>query len=329
MNDQGYPVTVLRGRARGRLRAVRIFSTAMWFPQEMGSHFVTGSVRGYYIDLSDAAKEPEWPPPWLHERRLHVGVCQWGLGSYERYVAGDGTEWLDAAIAAADYLVGKQEQGGRFEGGWVHRFPYPNTYRLPAPWLSGIAQGQGASLLVRLHLETGDPRYRLAACKALRPLSVPTAEGGVLARLDGGGFPEEFPTDPPSFVLNGGIYALWGYYDTWLGLGDEDAGERFRGGVETLARNLHRWDAGFWSRYDLYPHPVVHIASPWYHTFHIAQLKALDRIAPRPEFRETAERFESYASARLNRIRAFAHKALFRALVPRTGTRARWRAPRS
>ena len=86
-------------------------------------------------------------------------------------------------------------------------------------------------------------------------------------------FPEEFPTDPPSLVLNGGIFALWGDYDIWIGLGDADARKRFEDGVETLARNVHRWDTGYWSRYDLYPHRIVNLASPWYHTLHICQIK--------------------------------------------------------
>jgi len=140
--------------------------------------------------------------------------------------------------------------------------------------------------------------------------------GGLLAPLGGGMFPEEFPTDPPSFVLNGGIYALWGDYDIWIGLGEANARKRFEAGVDTLARNLYRWDTGNWSRYDLYPHQVVNIASPWYHTLHICQLKILDWIAPRYEFREIRQRFEAYASSPMKNTRAFAHKGFFRLLSP-------------
>jgi hypothetical protein len=130
-------------------------------------------------------------------------------------------------------------------------------------------------------------------------------------------FPEEFPTDPTSLVLNGGIYALWGDYDIWMGLGDADARKRFEDGVETLARNLRRWDTGYWSRYDLYPHRIVNLASPWYHTLHICQLKVLCRIAPRPEFFDIRKRFEAYASSPMNSTWAFAHKGFFRLLSPR------------
>jgi heparosan-N-sulfate-glucuronate 5-epimerase len=295
----------------------------MWFPQEIGPRIRTGEVHGYYVDLREAAKEPDWPPPWLDDRRLHVGVCQWGLGCYERYLAHDDERWLNAAVAAGNHLVETQEPSGKLEGGWVHRFPYPHTYRLRPPWLSAIAQGQAASLLVRLHVTIGDERYALAAQRALRPLAIPTDADGLLAPLDGGYFPEEFPTDPPSLVLNGGIYALLGEYDVKLGLEDGDAGQRFAAGIETLARSLSRWDCGFWSLYDLYPHRTPHVASPWYHTFHICQLRVLDLVTKRPEFGGMADRFESYASSRFKTARALGQKVLFRLLVPRRGTRIR------
>jgi heparosan-N-sulfate-glucuronate 5-epimerase len=296
----------------------RVFSNSLWFPREVGSHIGADEVRGYYVDLQEAAAQPEWPPPWLRPGTLHVGACQWGLGSYERYVAGQGDEWLTAAAAAGDHLLSTQEQDGQLEGGWAHPKPYPHTYSLRPPWLSGIAQGQAASLLVRLHLATNDERYARGARNAVRPLSLPRQQGGLLAPLGDGQFPEEYPTDPPSFVLNGGIYAFWGDYDVWIGLGDPDARRRFEEGVETLARNVHRWDTGYWSRYDLYPHRIVNVAAPWYHTLHICQLKAFDLIAPRSEFRETLSRFDGYASSPVNTTRAFVHKAVFRVLTPRT-----------
>ena len=61
---------------------------------------------------------------------------------------------------------------------------------------------------------------------------------------------------PPSFVLNGAIFALWGYRDVGVGLDDRVALEQFEALTSALAANLERWDTGFWSRYDLYPHRV-------------------------------------------------------------------------
>ena len=148
-------------------------------------------------------------------------------------------------------------------------------------------------------------------------MSIPSDAGGVQATLDGSPWPEEYPTAPPSYVLNGGIFALWGYYDVGAGLGDADARRAFERGPDMLADILHRWDTGYWSRYDLFPHPVLNVASSFYHALHTSQLEAMNVIAPRPEFADTAGRFARYAASRLSRNRAFARKVFFRLAVPR------------
>jgi hypothetical protein len=151
-------------------------------------------------------------------------------------------------------------------------------------------------------------------------MSIPMAEGGLSALLDGRPFPQEYPTDPPSFVLNGGMFAMWGWYDVGRGLGDGESAAEFGHAADVLASNLHRWDSGSWSLYDLYPHRVANVASFAYHRLHIDQLTAMHRIAPRPEFSSTAERFQRYAQSRSSQLRAFARKVMFRLLVPRRRT---------
>lgn len=292
------------------------------FRLPVGQRIEPGSVAGYYIDLSTKAEAPRWPPAWFPFPGFHrfIAMGQWGLGCYERYAAGEGDEWLAGAVEAAQYLVEAQDSGGE----WPEPKDYPHTFRMRGPWLSGMAQGHCASLLVRVHRETGSSSFARAARLGLRPLARPTAAGGVEASLDEGTFPEEYPTKPPSFVLNGAIYAVWGVYDVWRGLDNSEAGETFEATVETLAANIDRWDLGYWSRYDLYPHPgVTNIASASYHALHINQLRALHRIAPRSELSGAAARFEQYAASPANRALAFTHKALFRLVVPRNHLLAR------
>jgi hypothetical protein len=283
------------------------------FDEPLGTRIEPGRVRGYYVDLTTKASDPAQPP----RGGLPATVCQWGLGAYERHLAGEGEEWLAAAMSCGERLLRDQHRNGSHDGGWVHRDPMPHTFSVDPPWLSGLAQGQGASLLVRLHLETGDAVFADAARRALLPLSVPSQEGGVQARFAGHAFPEEYPTDPPSLVLNGAIFALWGCYDVAAGLGDEDAARTFREGAAGLAAGLGRWDTGYWSRYDLYPHPLTNVSSAAYHRLHIDQLRALHMLAPHPEFEEMAARFERYRASPLKCARAFAAKAAFRLRVPR------------
>jgi hypothetical protein len=282
-------------------------------------------VRAYPIDLRSKAPVPRWPPHWLEVPGSHrfIRIAQWGLGAYERYLAGEGDEWLAVLEPAVEYLLSNQVPSGSRQGAWLEPLSSRHTFPIDGPWASAMAQGECASLLVRCYLETGREQLAQAAVLGLRPLYVPTAQGGVAARLDGHSFPEEYPTARPSFVLNGAMFALWGAHDVWRGLQDEGAKEQFLAGTDMLAQNLPRWDLGYWSRYDLHPHcaplnlgSLRNVASSSYHQLHINQLRAYHLMEPRPELKATAERFEDYARHRANRLRAYLHKAAFRVCVP-------------
>ncbi len=304
--------------------APNLLSTAGSFSPPVGSRIDSEGVSGYYIDFSSKADSTEWPPDWLPapEDRIHVASTQLALGCIERYLAGDGDEWLATAITIADELI--EEQGS--DGGWPHQIAMPHSYWLPPPWLSAMAQGEGASVFVRLHGLTKDERYAEAALAALKPMRTPTREGGVATELGGGFFPEEYPTNPSSYVLNGAIFALWGLRDVGLGLDDRPAMDLYEEGVETLAREINRFDTGSWSLYDLFPHPIPNIASGAYHQLHITQLEALTVVSPRPELIAATERFRDYQQSRAAKTRATATKVAFRLVVPRN-TRVAERLP--
>ena len=295
------------------------FSSARSFPIKVGTNVRPGELHGYYVDLSFKAESPTWPPPWLppRDQQLHVSTAQWGIGAFERYIAGDGEQWLEGARGAADHFLAEQERGGTRDGAWLHGMPMHHTFLLRPPWISAMAQGEVASLLVRVHRETREDRYAEAALRALAPLRVPSSRGGAEALLGGGPFYEEYPTDPPSFVLNGAIYAMWGVYDVSISVDPDRAGRDWADSLDALASNIDRWDCGYWSIYDLFPHPVPNVASSAYHLLHTTQLRAMQLIAPRPEFETTAANFERYSRSRLNEARAFATKSVFRMVVPR------------
>jgi heparosan-N-sulfate-glucuronate 5-epimerase len=295
-----------------RLR--KFFSST--FGQPIGTRLALG---GYHIDMRVKAQRSDWPGawPWEPGEQSWIALAQLGLGAHERWIAGEGEQWLATARGVGDMMCDNQVEGGARDGGWEHSFDLPHTYELRAPWVSAMAQGEGASLLVRLYGASGEERYAEAARRALRLLGVPAEEGGTTALLDGRPFPQEYPTSPPASVLNGAIFAMWGLYDVARALDDAGARDAFDDAVETLALNLHRWDCGWWSLYDLYPHRFANPASFAYHELHIAQLQAMHAIAPRPHFAEAADRFISYERLSRNRARAFATKAAFRLLVPR------------
>ncbi len=288
----------------------------------LGRNFnLSDASGGYYIDFRAKAPLAQWPPPGGVANPglgLYVVLTQWALGCYEHFIERGDERWLAAATRGSDFLIEAQEGGGVLDGGWLHGFDYPHTFPLRAPWVSAMAQGQAASLLIRSYQATGREHYANAAQRALSLVSTPSSRGGAMAMLDGRPFPEEYPTDPPSFVLNGGIFAIWGYHDVGRALGDAAALAAFEHAVDTVASALHRWDTGSWSRYDLFPHPVVNVASPFYHQLHIDQLTALESMSGQRALGEMRSRFEDYAAQRAKRVRALGRKALFRAVVPRS-----------
>ena len=104
-----------------------------------------------------------------------MAISQWGLGCYERYLSEEGEEWLTAALAAGQHLAERAGVGRRWaEPNGTH------TYRLSAPWLSAMAQGQCSSLLVRLSLETG--AQELAASARRRPRALHASAGAASLR---------------------------------------------------------------------------------------------------------------------------------------------------
>ena len=62
----------------------------------------------------------------------------------------------------------------------------------------------------------------------------------------------------------------------------------------TLDKNLPRYDAGFWSLYDLSRQALKMVASPFYHKLHIVQLKVMHILTGQPVFDSYAKKFAAY-----------------------------------
>jgi hypothetical protein len=229
-------------------------------------------------------------------------------------VATQDDAWLEAARDCGRFVIRSQERDGLLR----HLDPMKHTFVLQPGWASAMAQGQAASLFVRLFAETNEPEFAQAAVSAVESLATEVPEGGLMRPLGGGLFPEEYPTTPASFVLNGALFALWGLRDVGVGLSDGTHINRFNEASSALACNLHRWDVGFWSLYSLYSvHPIRNIASHFYHHLHVSQLRATSVLAEDNRFDQYAERFARYAISRTGTARAIAEKSAFRVLVPR------------
>lgn len=197
----------------------------------------------------------------------------------------------------------------------MHHFDWEYRTPLKAPWYSGLAQGQGISLLLRAYRATGCRAYYEAAQQAFAALLVPVDQGGVIFVDDQDHvWIEEYIVDPPTHILNGAIWASWGVFDYWLATREPLALSLFNQLMVTLEHNLHRYDIGFWSLYEQSGTRLSMLASPFYHQLHIVQLRILATLTGEDIFRDYAQRWEGYARSRINRSVAFGYKFVFKLL---------------
>src|SRR5262249_46803044 len=240
-------------------------------PTPPGLYVETDAPRGYYLDFRAKTTAPGAETP---EQLLPADLAQLALGWWERHLSGD----AGAAERFRD-LAALLEHTGIPDGDELV-WPYRVAVRklgLEPPWLSALAQGQAASVLVRALLHSRDDRFATAARRAIAPL-LPGSSSGLVATTAEGPVPEEAPTAPPSLILNGWIYALWGLWDVARGLGDTASADRFSASAECLRRSIDSYDTGWWSLYSRYPYRLPDLAKPFYHRLHIDQLDVLYRL---------------------------------------------------
>ena len=262
-----------------------------------------------------------------------IAIAQYGLARFNRWCDTRSSDDEKAWLAAADWLERQLVPNGHGLHMWMHHFDWPYREVLRAPWYSGLAQGCGVSLLVRAADATGEWRYAKAAYLAFEPLTRGIDAGGVLA-TDPRGRPwiEEYIVRPPSHILNGFIWALWGVYDYTRFTGASEPGQLFDACVSTIATALPEYDTGRWSLYELPPSPFglppspyglrrtsrrtgpQMLASRYYHTLHIVQLRVLQRLTGIDTFGTVADRWQRYLESPMKRTRALVEKATFKLL---------------
>ena len=213
-----------------------------------------------------------------------VAIAQQALRYYNEFAADESSRALERVVAAANWFVASQD---RRDGKWHYRYDYPlgDDAWMRAPWSSALAQGQAISVLTRIYDHTGSRVYLDAATHALVQLTRSVDEGGLTAAFFGHPFYEEYPTEPPSFVLNGLMFTLIGLYDLATADPDGDAPRLYSEGIETLAYALPFYDAArLGSFYNLThvttPPRRAALAGARYHAIHVALLRALASVAP-------------------------------------------------
>jgi heparosan-N-sulfate-glucuronate 5-epimerase len=242
-----------------------------------------------------------------------IAIAQYGLARYNAWSRSRSDADRAAWISVANWLASELRPNRFGVPVWMHDFDWPYKQRLVAPWYSGLAQGNGLSMLVRADKASGDTRYRDAADRAFASMQLDVSAGGVLVTDERGDlWIEEYIVDRPSHILNGFIWALWGVRDYADWTGDASAERLWQRCVATLSSRIDEFDTGWWSLYEARDNGLEMLASCYYHSLHITQLRIMHRLTGIDEFSVRAERFERYAGSAPKRARAFAQKAIFK-----------------
>lgn len=258
----------------------------------------------YYFGPFDTSGTPQWlVGDVLHynpSRIAGYALALWNVR--DDWAAGGGRR---AFMACADWFAAQPE--ARFE----YRFAGAG---LEPPWLSCIAQGQGASVLVRAFLLTDQRTYLDRAIAATKWLIKPVADGGLLDSLpDGSLFFEEYPGSYPH-VLNGCLHALVGLEDLdRVGSLPPEVKAIGMEVLEGVSANLSAWDVDGWSTYDFAPEVRrANLNTVNYHAAHIALLVDLAKRSGDPVMTVYAEKWRKSLSNPLQRMSALKRKIEYR-----------------
>ncbi|MGA2695970.1 MAG: D-glucuronyl C5-epimerase family protein [Terriglobales bacterium] len=286
--------------------------------ERLGEYYMLFAEKADYTGAFDALGIPMLDYHGRIGRQYNpIAIAQWGLGNHDLFRRSGGSDKLRRGkfLNAADWLLKRLERNNFGVFVWNHDFDWEYRTRLNAPWYSGLAQGQGISLLVRAAAETQSPDYMDAAHRAFESFIKPVNQGGVTFVDERNQYWfEEYIVSPPTHILNGFIWASWGIYDYFLATQNGQARDLFDHAVATLKSNIDRYDFGFWSLYEQSGTRLPMLASAFYHRLHIVQLRVMHFLTRERIFAEYANRWEAYSHSRMRRMRAFCCKAAFKIL---------------
>ncbi len=283
-------------------------------PDKFGSYYMT------FYDKANYAGPKDENGIILFDYYFDIGrqynplaVAQHGLGHYNLYLKTKNQKHLDNAVIQANWLVDNLENNQFDLPVWKHKFRWHYKKYLAPGWFSAHSQGTGISLLARIYQETKDKKYLEASKKAFLSMDTLIDNGGVkFIDENNNVWLEEYLIEPPTHILNGFLWALWGVWDYYLLTKDKKALRLWNDCIETLKKNLPKYDIGFWSLYDQSKQMLKMIASHFYHSLHVVQLKATFILSNEPVFDIYYKKWDRYQKNSLYRFISLIYKAIFK-----------------
>lgn len=271
--------------------------------QEEGKYYSFNEIKGYFNDLTEKVTKDKENYNSLevikYPGEIHyfpIAVFQYGLACYDLYLSNcdDKELMLSKFMVHLNWAFDNQNKNGSWDTFVDH---YPKT-----PY-SSMAQGEGASLLIRGFIYTKEKKYLESAKKAIDFMLLPISEGGTAEETDTSLLLYEFTCFP--YVYNGWMFSIFGLMDYVIVTNDDYVNKKLSKTLLTLAERVSEMDNGFWS---MYRHDKT-IASPFYHHLHIAQLQILYEYTSNVIFKKYHDLFVEYEKNPKNKRKAFRKKA--------------------
>lgn len=256
--------------------------------QAEGKHYSVDHIKGYYNDLREKvlyttnidSRGIPYNVAVMGEKRKKVyfaiSIFQYGLGAYDLFLEQKEEIYLKKMLLMAEWAVENQKGDGSWDVFGILCYDCP---------VSSMAQGEGASLLARAYVETGNELYRARCVKAVEFMLKPIKVGGTSLKTSDGLVLMEYPEKAP--VLNGWIFSAFGLLDCWKLTKDKKYLSAWNSALDGIKKNIVRFDAGHWSYYDW----SGNFASPFYHGLHIELLKAVQKLSPDAVFEQYIEKW--------------------------------------
>ena len=272
--------------------------------QGVGKYYSFNEIKGYYNDLTEKVtkdiKNLNSFDVIKYPGEIHyfpIAVFQYGLACYDLYLSNSSEKemMIKKFLIHLNWAYDNQNENGSWNTFVDH---YPKT-----PF-SSMAQGEGASLLIRGYIYTKEEKYLCSAKKAIDFMLLSISEGGTSVETSNELILYEFTCFP--YVYNGWIFSIFGLMDYVIATNDKFVKEKMNKTIFTLIKKLPNMDNGFWSMY----RNDKTIASPFYHHLHIAQLQILYEYTGLFDFKKYRDLFNKYENRPKNRRKAFLKKSL-------------------
>ena len=213
-------------------------------------------------------------------------------------------------LRLADWLASNAEPWHEGKA-WIYRYDWFNGHR--APWISGISQALGISVLLRAAALSGDAKYSEVAQEAMAVMTAPLDQGGTAVEWSDGTFSfEESAKRPATTILNGHLFSVFALHDAARYFQCDRYADLRDRGFEFVRRRIGDYDLGYWSCYSLKRGRAgtPDVASVHYHGVHVAQFRAAAALVSDNRFARWADRFEGYQQLLGCRLKALWLKRL-------------------